>query len=208
MSEDGLFSGDAENVIRWVSTGGLALGLASAAVIVTVLARKPPWRLTPPAKWMLLVGFFVLPSMTMLAGNVVGFHKTRQSCTQCHTMDPWVADMKDPGSSTLAAAHYKNRLINEDQCYTCHSGYGLAGNVQAKIGGVSHVLHYYITGVPDEIRIKKPFPSSTCLHCHSEAAGYLKIEQHVDAEMKPKILSGELSCFECHAAPHPKRKRP
>ena len=62
-------------------------------------------------------------------------------------------------------------------------------------------------GVPSEIKIKKPFPVSTCLHCHVEAAGYQKIEQHVDPEMKPKILSGELSCFECHASPHPRAKK-
>ncbi len=144
--------------------------------------------------------------MTMLLGNVVGFHNTRQSCTQCHTMDPWISDMKDPASITLAAKHYQRRWINEDQCYTCHTGYGLSGNLQAKIGGLSHVTHYYITGVPSQIKIKRPFPPETCLHCHGETAKYLKIDPHVDAEMKPKILSGELSCFECHAAPHPRKK--
>lgn len=207
MPEEGFFSGDAENVIRWLSTGGVVLGIASAVLIVAVLWRRPEWRTTPAAKWTLLVGFFLLPSMTMLLGNVVGFHKTKQSCVSCHTMDPWVSDMKDPRSTTLAARHYQERWINEDQCYTCHTGYGLAGNVRAKIGGLSHVVHEYLTGAPDEIRIKRPFPGATCLHCHAEGAGYLKIEQHVDAEMKPKILSGELSCFECHAAPHPRRKK-
>jgi hypothetical protein len=205
---EGLFSGDAENVVRWISAGGVVLGLAAAAVIGAVLVRKPDWRLTVAAKWTLLAGLFALPSMTMLLGNVVGFHKARQSCSECHTMDPWVADMKDPKSTTLAAAHYKDRLINEDQCYTCHTGYGLTGNVQAKMGGLTHVIHYYFTGVPEEIRIKRPFPVATCLHCHVDSAGYLKIEQHVDAEMKPKILSGELSCFECHATAHPRRKKP
>jgi nitrate/TMAO reductase-like tetraheme cytochrome c subunit len=121
-------------------------------------------------------------------------------------MDPWIRDMKDPKSQTLAARHYQERWINEDQCYTCHTGYGLAGNVKAKMGGLSHVLHQYVTGVPADIRIREPFPVSTCLHCHAEQAGYLKIEQHGDAEMKPKILSGEMSCFECHASPHPRSK--
>jgi nitrate/TMAO reductase-like tetraheme cytochrome c subunit len=207
VAERGPFSGDAENVIRWLTVGGVILGLASAGLLATVLARKPAWRFTPPAKWTLLVGFFLFPSITMLLGNTVGFHRTKQSCAECHTMDPWVKDMTDPASATLAARHFQNRWINEDQCYTCHTGYGLAGNVQAKVGGMSHVLHYYLTGVPETIKIKRPFPVGTCLHCHSEAASYLKIEQHVDAEMKPKILSGEMSCFECHAAPHPRPKK-
>jgi nitrate/TMAO reductase-like tetraheme cytochrome c subunit len=207
MPHEGAFSGDTENVMRWLSTAGVLFGLASAALILYVLFRRPQWRVTPAAKWVLLVGLFTLPSITMLTGNVVGFHRTRQSCASCHTMDPWVADMKDAKSQTLAAKHFQNRLINEDQCYTCHTGYGLSGNADAKLSGLRHVLHYYVTGVPDEIRMKRPFPVETCLHCHAEAASYLKVEQHVDAEMKPKILGGEMSCFECHAAPHPRKKK-
>ena len=206
MKGDGLFSGSTENVMRWLSGAGILLGLASAAVLIFVLVRKPEWRITTAAKWTLLVGLFALPLMTMLSGNVVGFHNTTQSCAKCHTMDPWLADMKDPKSLTLAAKHYQNRWIVEDQCYTCHTGYGLAGNIQAKWGGLSHVTHYYFTGVPQVIKIHRPFDIDTCLHCHGESALYLKIDQHVDPEMKPKILSGEMSCFECHAAPHPRKK--
>lgn len=206
MTPEGLLSGSTENVMRWVAGAGVVLGLASAAIIVFVLARKSEWRMTAAAKWTLLVGLLVLPAMTMLSGNVVGFHKVKNSCTQCHTMDPWIADMKDPKSTTLVSKHYQNRWIPDDQCYTCHTGYGLSGNVRAKIGGLSHVTHEYFTGVPKEIKIKSPFNVDTCLHCHGESAKYLKIDQHVDAEMKPKILTGELSCFECHAAPHPRKK--
>lgn len=207
MNSPGMFSGETENVMRWLSGAGLTLGLGAAAGIVVYFFRTREWRGTAAARWLLLVALFILPGMTMLAGNVVGFHHSKQSCSQCHTMDPWIADMMDPKSITLAAKHYQNRWINEDQCFTCHSGYGLGGNIKAKLGGLSHVLHYYITGVPSEIKIHEPFPASTCLHCHADTTKYLKIDQHVDAEMKPKIESGELSCFECHAAPHPKAKK-
>lgn len=206
MTQEGLFSGSTENVMRWVAGMGVLLGLASAAIMLFVLVKKPEWRVTTAAKWALLVGLFVLPSMTMLSGNVVGFHKVKNSCSQCHTMDPWVNDMKDPKSTTLVAKHFQNRWIPDDQCYTCHTGYGLSGNIQAKLGGLGHVTHEYFTGVPKEIKIHRPFNVDTCLHCHGESAKYLKIDQHVDAELKPKILSGELSCFECHAAPHPRKK--
>ena len=206
MAHDGMFSGEMENVVTWLTMAGVVFALAAAVLIVRVLAQPRAWKILPVAKWTLFVGLFLLPSVAMLSGNVVGFHRTKQSCAQCHTMDPWVADMKDPKSATLAAKHFQRRWINEDQCYTCHTGYGLAGNVQAKIGGLSHVTHYYITGVPAEIKIKRPFPSATCLHCHAETEKYKKIDQHADAEMKPKIESGELSCFECHAAPHPRKK--
>lgn len=204
--EEGVFSGGSENVARWVAGAGILFGLGAAALLVLYLAKGADWRAGVAAKWTLLGGLFVLPAVTALSGNVVGFHQVPRSCSQCHTMDPWIADMKDPKSTTLAAVHYKDRLINESQCYTCHTGYGLAGNVRAKMSGLNHVLHQYVTGVPEEIKIRRPFPVATCLHCHAEGAGYLKIEQHVDAEMKPKILSGEMSCFECHAAPHPRKK--
>lgn len=202
-----IFAGDAENVIRWVSVGGVVLALGAVGLLLVVLFRQRAWRITVAAKWTLLVGLLLLPAATMLMGNVVGFHKVRQSCGDCHTMDPWISDMKDPKSVTLAAKHYQNRWINEDQCYTCHTGYGLGGNLEAKIGGLRHVTHYYVTGVPKEIKIKKPFPVATCLHCHAEAASFRKVDQHEDPEMKPKILSGELSCFECHESPHPRKKK-
>ena len=206
MGHEGLFSGSTENVMSWVAGAGILLGLAAAGILLVVLLRKPAWRTTAPAKWALLVGLLVLPGMTMLSGNVVGFHRVKNSCTQCHTMDPWVRDMKDPKSTTLVAMHYQNRWIPDDQCYTCHTGYGLAGNIQAKIGGLGHVAHEYFTGVPAVIKIHRPFNVDTCLHCHDQSAKYQKIEQHVDAEMKPKIQSGELSCFECHTSPHPRKK--
>ncbi len=205
--QGGAFSGDTANVFRWVSVGGVVLALAAIALIIGVLTRQRAWRLTVAAKWTLLVGLLLLPASTMLLANVVGFHKVPQSCVECHTMDPWVDDMKDPASKTLAAKHYRNRWINEDQCYTCHTGYGLAGNVDAKIGGLRHVMHYYVTGVPENIKIKKPFPVATCLHCHAEAGSFTAVEQHVDPEFKPKIFSGELSCFECHESPHPRKKK-
>jgi nitrate/TMAO reductase-like tetraheme cytochrome c subunit len=206
VHEEGPFSGDVANVMRWVSGAGILFGLASAAILITVLLKSRDWRVSAAAKWTLLVGLFLLPAVTMLFGNVVGFHNVKSSCFTCHTMDPWVADMKDPKSTTLVSKHYQNRWIPDDQCYTCHTGYGLAGNIRAKIGGLGHVMHEYVTGVPEVIKIRRPFAVDTCLHCHGESAKYLKIDQHVDAEMKPKILTGELSCFECHATPHPRKK--
>ena len=204
--EEGIFSGDAANILRWMSSAGIILGVGAAVILVYVLTRKRGWFGTPTAHWTILVGLFLLPSVTMLLGNVVGFAGVKDSCGSCHTMDPWINDMKDPESTTLAALHYKNRWINEHACYTCHTGYGLAGNIKAKMSGLNHVKHEYFTGVPEEIQIRSPFPEKTCLHCHATAQSFLKIEQHVDPVMKPRILGGQLSCFTCHDAPHPRKK--
>lgn len=208
MAEGGdVFSGSAENVLRWISAAGVLFGLAAAAILVFTLTRPPAWLATVAARWTLLVGLFLLPSVSVLLANVVGFEKVKDSCYECHTMDPWTSDLHDPNSTTLAAKHYKNRWINEHACYTCHTGYGLGGNIRAKIGGLSHVLHHHVTGVPEVIKMHRTFPVSTCLHCHGQGDSFLKREEHTNEEFKPKILSGELSCFECHTAPHPRPKK-
>ena len=53
-------------------------------------------------------------------------------------------------SETLAAKHYKNRFIRENQCYTCHSDYGVAGT--ARQDGIIPSL------MRDEV---------ACLTCHT-----------------------------------------
>jgi len=205
--EESVFSGDSENIHRWLSWAGVVFGLIAAVILVYALTRKPGWLNSPAAHWTLLIGLFLLPSITMLLGNVVGFAAVKDSCGSCHTMDPWMADLKDPKSTTLAAKHFQNRWINEHACYTCHTGYGLSGNIKAKMGGLRHVMREYFTGVPAEIKISSPFPQSTCLHCHAEAASFLKTEQHVDPpEIKEGIFSGKISCFLCHDPPHPRKK--
>lgn len=208
MPDQGPFSGDAHNVMRWLSVGGIVFALIAGGLIVFVLRKPGAWRAAAAGKLTLFLGLCLLPTTTMFAGNVVGFHNVKHSCGSCHTMDPWIADLQDPDSKTLASKHHRNRWINEDSCYTCHTGYGLAGNVHAKLSGLSHVWHEYVTGAPKEIRIHRPFDQRTCLHCHAGAASYVKIEQHTDPEFQPKILSGETSCFECHEAPHPRPKKP
>ena len=209
MHEGGdVFSGGADNLQRWMSVAGVVFGLAAAGLLVFTLTRPPAWLATAAARWTLLVGLFLLPSVTMLLANVVGFQKVKDSCYECHTMDPWTKDLHDPNSQTLAAKHYKNRWINEHACYTCHTGYGLAGNIKAKISGLNHVMHQHVTGVPEFIKMHEKFPVKTCLHCHAQGDSYLKIEQHTAEEFKSKIESGEMSCLECHASPHPKQKKP
>ena len=204
MDGHGVFSADADNVLRWLTGAGILAGLVATGVLTAVLLRRRPAG-AAAVRWLLLLGLFLFPATSVLLGNVVGFSRVKGSCSECHTMDPWVRDLEDPKSETLAAKHWQNRWINENACYTCHTGYGLSGNVEAKISGLGHVLHEYVLGVPEKIAIKKPIPASTCLHCHADTPGYVKIEPHVDAELKPKILSGELSCFECHVPPHPRK---
>ena len=52
-------------------------------------------------------------------------------------MQVYVDDMLDSESESLAAVHYKNRYIPSNQCYDCHTSYGMFGTVEAKMGRLS-----------------------------------------------------------------------
>ncbi len=81
---------------------------------------------------------------------------TVNACGDCHAMEGHVADLRNPASDSLAAKHYKNRYIQTDQCYTCHSDYGMFGTVNAKLEGLGHVYHNTTGNYPKPIKIKKP----------------------------------------------------
>ncbi len=207
MATEGLFSGDPSNVARWASLVGVLFALGGGALLVYFLSRGPAWRASPAGRWLLIAGILCIPSTTLFLGSAVGYERLPRSCTQaCHTMDPWVSDLLNPKSQTLAAMHWKHRWINENPCYACHTGYGLAGNLRAKVGGLGHVWHQYAGTVPAEIHLRAEYPMATCLHCHAETIGFLKSEAHNDPEQRGAILSGATSCFECHQAPHPRKE--
>jgi hypothetical protein len=58
---------------------------------------------------------------------------TVSACGSCHVMTPFVRDLQDPKSNTLAATRFKNRFILRNLRYECHSDY-------AKLSGVGHVF--------------------------------------------------------------------
>ena len=41
--------------------------------------------------------------------------KSVNACGACHVMSPWVNDLRDPKSESLAATHFKNRYIQTEQ---------------------------------------------------------------------------------------------
>ena len=91
---------------------------------------------------------------------------TVHACGDCHAMESHVADLRNPASESLAAVHYKNRYIQTDQCYTCHSDYGMFGTVSAKLEGLGHVYHNTTGNYPKPIKIKNPYSNLRCLSCH------------------------------------------
>ncbi|MFZ3216502.1 MAG: NapC/NirT family cytochrome c [Candidatus Acidiferrales bacterium] len=156
-----------------------------------------------PVSWtLLLVGAVVFPLLLTGVGTILVFERAErvEFCASCHlTMKSFVDDMKNPASNSLAALHYKNRYIPDDQCYACHTSYGLFGTVQAKKEGLNDVYKYYTRTFHLPIKLRHPYPNTDCLKCH---AGSVKWND-THADYKDALFSGEATCMQCHADSNP-----
>jgi len=194
--------------------GVVALGCAllAAAILLWFLIRRP--LLGGGTKIMLLLGLGVFPLGTAATGNITGYHATklRSFCGSCHVMQPWTRDSDDPTSATLASRHARSPMFGDENCYTCHADYGRLGTITTKIGGMRHVYEYTIGGYGDltedeavaAIHIRKPFPNSNCMQCHSTTAnGWLALPDH--AAVVDELRADHVSCMGsgCHGPAHP-----
>lgn len=153
--------------------------------------------------WLLLMGLFVLPflSLTGTTSTVFEETKTVDSCASCHIMQPFVKDMKDPNSTTLASKHFTNRWIPTHQCYQCHTGYGVHGTLAAKRDGFRHWLMYVTETYPEEIQFRGSYPNSNCLDCHASTPKFESVESH--QALRQRLEADRITCTSCHGPPHP-----
>ena len=153
--------------------------------------------------WLLLIGLFVLPLVALTSTVTTVFEETKNvsSCAACHVMTPFVNDMVNADSTTLAARHYKNRWIPAQQCYSCHTTYGFHGALAAKYAAVRHWV-LYVTGTWTEpIKHYGPYPNANCLACH---AGAQRFEERVNhRSLAADLAANRVSCVSCHGSPHP-----
>ena len=191
----------------------LAFGASgvSALLLLWFLVRRPA--VNRATKIVLLLGIGILPITTAGTGNVAGYEamKTRAFCGSCHVMTPYANDSANLASPTLASRHARNEAFGGENCYTCHADYGMYGTITTKMGGLRHVyeyvLHFHDLSFDEalpKINIRKPFPNSTCVRCHSTRNPlWLKVGDH--ASTLEQTRAGTLSCASvgCHGPPHP-----
>jgi cytochrome c-type protein NapC len=180
-------------------------------VLLWFLVKRP--ELTGQVKFLLLLGFGVLPIGTALTGNIAGFEHTkhRPFCGSCHVMTPYRLDSDDPLSKTLAAAHARNEEFGPDNCYACHREYGAFSTVMTKLGGMRHVYEYYthyqyvdLKTSLTEIELYKPMANASCTRCHSTRVGtWLAVADH--RSTLDRLRNGQVSCASegCHGPAHP-----
>ena len=155
------------------------------------------------ARLLAFVSLIVFPAGAVFIANYhtfEGVHEVR-GCASCHVMQPMVNDALDPNSGTLAARHYKNRWIAQDQCYTCHSDYGLGGNLEAKMTGFRHLARYTTHTYHEPIQARVRFDNKNCLNCHANTPKFEAVQSHHTAH--DKLVSNEMICLNCHGQAHP-----
>ncbi len=171
---------------QWIQGFGVAFVVLDA-ILLLLAWRRLRAADAPSNMWgWLLVTLGLVPIMVAFMTFAHGLESTTTvaACGSCHVMTPFVQDLRDVKSDTLAATHFKNRFIRESQCYTCHSDYGLGGTLKAKLAGLGHVWRY-TTGLYDvPIKIAQPYPNFRCL-----------------------VMSGQTPCLTCHGPAHPVQKK-
>jgi nitrate/TMAO reductase-like tetraheme cytochrome c subunit len=187
----------------WARSIGFSLVGASALLIIYALVFRRKRLDEPISKWMLFTGICVLPTPVMFLSTAVGLEQSKdvQFCMSCHVMKPFTDDLKDPASKTLAALHYKNRYIQREQCYHCHTDYGILGTMEAKMTGLGHIWKAGTGSYTLPIKMRKPYDFTICLDCHAGSAKFDKEAVH-DGVIK-ETLAGKGNCLDCHDSPHP-----
>lgn len=210
-AEKVIFEPPEDVVLFWARRAGLVIMIFSVLLISFVLVTRRGRLLENLSKWLLFLGLCVLPVPVLFLSSGVGMEESKSVnfCSSCHKpMGPFVRDMKNPDSDTLAALHFKNRYIQSDQCWTCHSDYGVAGTAKAKIRGLTHISYVALDAWQPPIKLFKPYNWRICLQCHAESALFRSPRNGGEAHdgVLAGVLKGETTCGDCHGLAHPARE--
>jgi hypothetical protein len=154
-----------------------------------------------------LAGLALVPGFALLLANLelLDHSKDVRFCGSCHEpMAPLVASMIHPTDS-LASIHYRAAPSRVRRLrYTCHSGYGLLGDVAAKRAGLTHMWHQLRGSYEYPLAMRRPFDIDACLGCHRHAPRFRAVEAHMDKDLQAALVAHEMSCTgACHPAAHP-----
>lgn len=180
---------------------GIVAIIVALTTIVVLQFRK---NVSPTTyRWSMLVGLFILPIVAGIAAMSTTLEETKtvESCASCHVMDPFVDDMLNPESATLAARHYENKWIPTHQCYECHTSYGVHGTLAGKRDGFRHWLLYVTRTWDEPITYAGSYPNANCTACHGGTPDFEEVESHQALALE--LGGDEVTCTTCHGPPHP-----
>jgi cytochrome c-type protein NapC len=161
-------------------------------------------------KMLAFVALLVLPVISVWGGFEQHLDQatSTQFCLSCHVMEGYGKSLHYDDKSYIPAVHFQNNLVpREHACYTCHTDYAMFGGVKAKFGGLRHIYVQYFGTIPkpEDIKLYKPFPNDTCLHCHLGSRKFEEVNgHHKEPDMLQKVKASQLSCTssKCHDTIH------
>jgi cytochrome c nitrite reductase small subunit len=180
----------------------VALAIIGIVVVIYSLLKYKGAAAGPVSWGLLIAGAVASPLLISSVGTILVFERAErvEFCASCHlTMKSFVDDMKDPKSNSLASLHFRNRYIPDNQCYNCHTSYGMFGTVEAKKEGLTDTYKYYTRTFQLPIKMRHPYPNHDCLKCHAGSAKWLATHE----DYKDALFSGEATCMQCHADANP-----
>lgn len=206
--EAAVFAPEKDVVLAWALRACLIVTVLSLALIILVLVFRHRRLMESSSKWLLFIGICVLPLPVALLSSGIGMEESKSVdfCHSCHApMDPFVDDMKNGQSDTLAAQHFKNRYIQRDHCWTCHSDYGIAGTAGAKAKGLTHIYKFTTKSWHAPIALYEPYQWAICLGCHAESNLFKAPRNDATAHegVLEAVMKKEMGCTDCHDMAHP-----
>ncbi|HEY2930954.1 MAG TPA: NapC/NirT family cytochrome c [Acidobacteriota bacterium] len=188
----------ASRFLVWVLVIGLGLVLLSLFQVIRGRFFGPFF------KSLVITSVVMVPLLAVSTGMLLVFTRAErvEFCATCHlTMKAYVEDMKNSKSEGLAAMHYRNQYIHSNQCYECHTSYGLFGTFEAKTAGMVDVYKYYTRTYKLPIKMRHPYENGDCLKCHAQSVKFRSVSEHTDA--LAEIYSGRMGCQDCHGIANP-----
>jgi len=193
-------------VEHWAARVLLWVLVASLIVVAYLIIRARQGRMTGRrANSLLVVGVILLPSFSVATGLVLVFTRAErvEFCASCHgVMQDYVDDMSNSEGTGLAAIHFAEQYIPSNQCYECHTSFGLFGTVKAKVHGVEEVLRYYSGRYSKPLEMWQPYSNADCLKCHARSRTWLKVDAHTADDAKVDLFVDRVSCMDCHEPGH------
>jgi nitrate/TMAO reductase-like tetraheme cytochrome c subunit len=199
-------------VARWGTALDWAVWLTagiSALILVLIVMSRIVFRgrqVEANALWVHLLSLGILPLVLLAIGQfaTLEYATEVQFCGSCHlTMKPYIDDLHNPKSESLASLHAQNRIMPGTECYTCHASYGVHGTITAKLTGLRHVYKYNTGTYHLPLKMPEPFENTLCLKCHNGAKRFMAQDIHLEnGKVSEELRTSQTQCISCHGPAH------
>ncbi len=201
-----------EEAVRWGTALDWAIALSvvvAAAILVLIITARVLYRghqTEGTALWLHGIALAILPLFLLATGQFATLEYATEVkfCGTCHlTMKPYIDDLHNPKSQSLAGLHFQHRVMAGTECYSCHANYGIHGTFEAKLTGLRHVWKYNTGTYKLPIKMPQPFTNDLCLKCHNGAKPFMAQDIHLEGgKVSADLRTNKQQCVDCHSPAH------